>query len=71
MTAIACLSARELAVLRAYAELGSVKLVARQLDLSPHTVRSHLANIRAIARVPTTAQAVWRFRRILDRSPAR
>lgn len=55
------LSAREREVLQALAEGRSNKVIARQLGLSPHTVKRHVANIFDKLNVSTRAQAAVRF----------
>jgi LuxR family maltose regulon positive regulatory protein len=51
------LSARELEVLECIAAGDSNKLIARALDLSPHTVKRHVANILDKLAVQTRGQA--------------
>jgi DNA-binding NarL/FixJ family response regulator len=52
------LTPRQLEVLRAYAQAGSMKIAAHQLGLSPATVRATLVNIRARLGVSSSVQAV-------------
>jgi len=51
------LSPRELDVLRRIAAGDSNKLIARAFDLSPHTVKRHVANILDKLGVDTRGQA--------------
>ncbi len=55
--ALAALSEREREVLACLAAGASNKLIARQLDLSPHTVKRHVANILDKLAVQTRGQA--------------
>ncbi|NJD89284.1 MAG: transcriptional regulator [Betaproteobacteria bacterium] len=57
------LSARELEVLERLAAGDSNKLIARALDLSPHTVKRHVANILGKLGVETRGQAAAWFAR--------
>ncbi|HSD37055.1 MAG TPA: LuxR C-terminal-related transcriptional regulator [Rhodocyclaceae bacterium] len=61
-TALDVLSGRELAVLARIAAGDSNKLIAREFDLSPHTVKRHVANILTKLDCATRGQAaaVWR-----------
>ena len=52
----------EVAILAAYLSEGSIAAAARSLGISPHTVRGHLANIRAKVGATNTAQAVYLLR---------
>jgi LuxR family maltose regulon positive regulatory protein len=56
------LSPRELDVLRRIAAGDSNKLIARAFDLSPHTVKRHVANILAKLGVDTRGQAAAWYR---------
>ena len=56
------LTARELDVLRHIASGDSNKVIARSLDLSPHTVKRHVANILGKLQVETRGQAASRYR---------
>ena len=56
------LSARELEVLERIAHGDSNKLIARAFDLSPHTVKRHVANILDKLGVDTRGQAAARWR---------
>ncbi|MGE0314176.1 MAG: LuxR C-terminal-related transcriptional regulator [Lautropia sp.] len=58
------LSARELEVLTLLAAGDSNKVIARRLDLSPHTVKRHVANILGKLGVDTRGQAAAAFRAI-------
>ena len=60
--AMAGLSTRELEVLAHIASGDSNKLIARALDLSPHTVKRHVANILDKLTVQTRGQAAAWFR---------
>jgi LuxR family maltose regulon positive regulatory protein len=55
------LSARELEVLRLIAAGDSNKLIARAFDLSPHTVKRHVANILDKLGVQSRGQAAAWF----------
>lgn len=55
------LSERELEVLERMAAGDSNKLIARRFDLSPHTVKRHVANILGKLEVDTRGQAAARF----------
>jgi len=61
-TAIDTLSAREREVLARIAAGNSNKLIARAFDLSPHTVKRHVANILDKLDVQTRGQAAARWR---------
>ncbi|GLZ46006.1 LuxR family transcriptional regulator [Actinomycetospora sp. NBRC 106375] len=56
-TPASVLSARELEVLRLVAQGLADREIARRLDLSPHTVHRHLANIRTKLGLPSRAAA--------------
>jgi LuxR family maltose regulon positive regulatory protein len=56
------LSPRELDVLRRIAAGDSNKLIARAFDLSPHTVKRHVANILGKLGVDTRGQAAAWYR---------
>ncbi|MCE4555638.1 LuxR C-terminal-related transcriptional regulator [Roseateles cellulosilyticus] len=56
------LSERELEVLQRIAEGDSNKLIARQLDLSPHTVKRHVANILDKLALASRGQAAAWYR---------
>lgn len=56
------LSAREIEVLRHIADGDSNKLIARALDLSPHTVKRHVANILDKLDLQTRGQAAAWYR---------
>ena len=56
------LSPRELDVLRRIAAGDSNKLIARAFELSPHTVKRHVANILGKLGVETRGQAAARLR---------
>jgi LuxR family maltose regulon positive regulatory protein len=60
--ALAGLSEREAEVLAHIAAGDSNKLIARALDLSPHTVKRHVANILGKLGVDTRGQAAARLR---------
>lgn len=65
------LSARELEVLARMAEGDSNKLIARALDLSPHTVKRHVANILDKLGVASRGQAAqWYRARMAAELPA-
>ncbi|MEP7297530.1 MAG: helix-turn-helix transcriptional regulator [Burkholderiales bacterium] len=55
-------SGREQEVLARMAAGDSNKLIARALDLSPHTVKRHVANILNKLAVDTRGQAAARWR---------
>jgi LuxR family transcriptional regulator, maltose regulon positive regulatory protein len=59
---LAGLSARELQVLAHMAEGDSNKLIARTLELSPHTVKRHVAHILDKLAVQTRGQAAAWYR---------
>jgi LuxR family maltose regulon positive regulatory protein len=56
------LSEREREVLQRMASGESNKLIARAFDLSPHTVKRHVANILGKLGVDTRGQAAARWR---------
>ncbi len=62
-TARTALTAREAEVLQHMAAGDSNKLIARALDLSPHTVKRHVANILDKIGVQTRGQAAAWYRR--------
>lgn len=62
LRATEALSPRELDVLRRIAAGDSNKLIARAFDLSPHTVKRHVANILGKLGVDTRGQAAAWFR---------
>jgi LuxR family maltose regulon positive regulatory protein len=64
---VEALSEREQEVLERIAAGDSNKLIARAFDLSPHTVKRHVANILGKLGVETRGQAAARWR---ERSPA-
>lgn len=55
------LSGKEREVVESYAELGSIKAVARALDISPHTVADHLKIVRIKAGAHDTVVVVARY----------
>ena len=59
---LAALSTREREVLERLAAGDSNKLIARTLDLSPHTVKRHVANILDKLGAQTRGQAAARWR---------
>ncbi len=59
---MAPLSEREREVLALLARGDSNKLIARAFDLSPHTVKRHVANILDKLGVDTRGQAAARWR---------
>ena len=61
-TLLAPLSEREREVLALIARGDSNKLIARAFDLSPHTVKRHVANILDKLGVDTRGQAAARWR---------
>ncbi|MFO1303274.1 MAG: LuxR C-terminal-related transcriptional regulator [Burkholderiales bacterium] len=61
-SAAGALSPRELEVLRRIAAGDSNKLIARAFDLSPHTVKRHVANILGKLGVDTRGQAAAWYR---------
>ena len=61
-TVLASLSEREREVLARIAAGDSNKLIARAFDLSPHTVKRHVANILGKLGVDTRGQAAARWR---------
>lgn len=60
--AVEPLSTREMEVLAHIAAGDSNKLIARYLDLSPHTVKRHVANILGKLAVASRGQAAARYR---------
>lgn len=62
VAALAALSEREREVLALIARGDSNKLIARAFDLSPHTVKRHVANILDKLGVDTRGQAAARWR---------
>jgi LuxR family maltose regulon positive regulatory protein len=60
--ALAGLTEREREVLQRIAAGDSNKLIARAFDLSPHTVKRHVANILGKLGVATRGQAAARWR---------
>lgn len=52
------LTARQMEVLRAYADLLSFRLVAERLFMSVYTVKSHAAEIRVALGAPSLCAAV-------------
>jgi LuxR family maltose regulon positive regulatory protein len=60
------LSAREMEVLAHIAAGDSNKLIARYLDLSPHTVKRHVANILGKLGVASRGQAAAKYRSLLE-----
>ena len=60
------LSTREMEVLAHIAAGDSNKLIARYLDLSPHTVKRHVANILGKLGVASRGQAAARYRRLVE-----
>ena len=62
----AALSPRELEVLRHIAAGDSNKLIARAFDLSPHTVKRHVANILGKLGVASRGQAAARYRSLAE-----
>ena len=60
------LSTREMEVLAHIAAGDSNKLIARYLDLSPHTVKRHVANILGKLGVASRGQAAARYRSLAD-----
>ncbi|MEO3690309.1 response regulator transcription factor [Roseateles paludis] len=64
------LSAREQEVLQRIAAGDSNKLIARALDLSPHTVKRHVANILDKLNLPSRVQAAawWTARQLVQRT---
>jgi LuxR family maltose regulon positive regulatory protein len=56
------LSERERQVLALMAQGDSNKLIARALDLSPHTVKRHVANVLDKLGASTRGQAAARWR---------
>jgi LuxR family maltose regulon positive regulatory protein len=66
---LAGLSEREREVLERMAAGDSNKLIARALDLSPHTVKRHVANILGKLEAETRGQAAARWRDMAGRRP--
>jgi LuxR family transcriptional regulator, maltose regulon positive regulatory protein len=64
---VAGLSERESEVLALIAAGDSNKLIARAFDLSPHTVKRHVANILGKLGVDTRGQAAARWRELQAR----
>ena len=64
------LSPRELDVLRRIAAGDSNKLIARAFDLSPHTVKRHVANILDKLGVETRGQAAAKFNEAASGRPS-
>lgn len=64
------LSAREQEVLQRIAAGDSNKAIARALDLSPHTVKRHVANILDKLNLPSRVQAAawWTARQLVLRT---
>jgi LuxR family maltose regulon positive regulatory protein len=62
--ALSALSEREQEVLERIAAGDSNKLIARAFDLSPHTVKRHVANILDKLGVDTRGQAAARWREL-------
>ncbi len=64
------LSAREQEVLQRMAAGDSNKVIARALDLSPHTVKRHVANILDKLNLPSRVQAAawWTARQLVQRT---
>ena len=60
------LSTREMEVLAHIAAGDSNKLIARYLDLSPHTVKRHVANILGKLGVASRGQAAARYRSLVE-----
>lgn len=58
------LTARQCEVLNLLCEGMSDKLIARRLDLSPHTVRGHIQIVFARLQVSTRMQAMFAARRL-------
>lgn len=58
------ISAREMEVLALIAAGESNKVIARRLDLSPHTVKRHVANILGKLGVDSRGQAAARYREL-------
>jgi DNA-binding NarL/FixJ family response regulator len=58
------LTPREVQVLQAYADTGSVKGAGEALDMQASTAASHLHSIRLKMRVSTSAQAVTQALRV-------
>ncbi len=62
--ALAALTAREREVLERMAAGDSNKLIARRFDLSPHTVKRHVANILDKLDAHSRGEAAARWRRM-------
>ena len=60
------LSTREMEVLAHIAAGDSNKLIARYLDLSPHTVKRHVANILSKLGLASRGQAAARYRSLVE-----
>lgn len=60
------ISSREMEVLALIAAGESNKVIARRLDLSPHTVKRHVANILGKLAVDSRGQAAARYREMTD-----
>jgi ATP/maltotriose-dependent transcriptional regulator MalT len=59
------ISPREMEVLELIAAGESNKIIARRLDLSPHTVKRHVANILGKLAVESRGQAAARYRELV------
>jgi LuxR family transcriptional regulator, maltose regulon positive regulatory protein len=59
------ISPREMEVLELIAAGESNKIIARRLDLSPHTVKRHVANILGKLGVDSRGQAAARYRELI------
>lgn len=64
------LSAREMQVLSLVASAASNKRIARELDLSVHTVKRHMARIMTKLRAESRAQAAACYRAMHPEAPA-
>ncbi len=60
------ISPREMEVLELIAAGESNKIIARRLDLSPHTVKRHVANILGKLGVESRGQAAARYRELIE-----
>jgi LuxR family transcriptional regulator, maltose regulon positive regulatory protein len=60
------ISPREMEVLELIASGESNKVIARRLDLSPHTVKRHVANILGKLAVDSRGQAAARYRELIS-----